>query len=317
MGFPLWPRGVAHAALAASCLLLSGCLLTPGAFKAELTLTGGGAYAFAYDGEIAAVGLSQLASMGGTAPFEPACSDDDGEKRECTAAEAAEQKAEWERQREREAKDRQQMVRAIGGIDPADPDAARKLAAILSKQAGFRSVVHKGDGVYAVNYRAEGRLSHGFVFPLVERMPTVTPFVVAIPRADGSVRVEAPGFGGAPAFGDLPCPWRWARRVCVLAERGHPSPIPRPRRAARSRSSPTAAFWPTTRPRDRRKARPGRSCDGTSTPRQGTPPPRSLPSDPVVPTGSRRDWSPRHQKSRARILSRGFSCPREWEDDAS
>lgn len=202
MGIPLWPRGVVHAALAASCLLLSGCLLTPGAFKAELTLTGGGAYAFAYDGEIAAVGLSQLASMGGTAPFEPACSDDKGEKRECIAAEVAEQKAEWERQREREAKDRQQMVRAIGGIDPADPDAARKLADILSKQAGFRSVVHKGDGVYAVNYRAEGRLSHGFVFPVVERMPTVTPFVVAIPRADGSVRVEAPGFGGAPAFGD-------------------------------------------------------------------------------------------------------------------
>ncbi|HEX2793070.1 MAG TPA: hypothetical protein VHN58_01445 [Croceicoccus sp.] len=202
MGHPFSPRGIARAALAASSLLLSGCLLTPGAFTAQLTLSSGGGYAFAYDGEIAAVGLSQLARMGDVPPFEPACIDDEQNGRKCTAEETAEQKAEWDERQARETKDKERMVRAIGGIDPSDPEAAQKLADTLSRQAGFRSVVHKGDGVYAVKYAAEGRLSHGFVFPLVDRMPTVTPFVVAIPRADGSVRVEAPGFGGEPAFGD-------------------------------------------------------------------------------------------------------------------
>ena len=47
-------------AIAAAACLLSGCLLSPGKFTADMTVMRGGGFTFAYRGEIHLLGLSRL-----------------------------------------------------------------------------------------------------------------------------------------------------------------------------------------------------------------------------------------------------------------
>lgn len=196
MGFHVTLRRVAVAAVTASSLLLSGCLLTPGKFTSELVLKKGGAFSYSYDGEISMMGLSQLSSMGSDNEFAAECRDDNFEERPCTDDETAEQRERWEAEQANEASEKEQFVKMMGNIDPADPESADKLADVLRKQLGWKKVEHVGDGLFMVSYSVTGQLTHGFAFPMVEKMPAVTPFITVLPRADGSVRVEAEGFGG-------------------------------------------------------------------------------------------------------------------------
>lgn len=201
MGISRNLRRAGTAVLAASSLLLSGCLLTPGKFTSELALTKGGGFTYAYDGEISMMGLTQLAKMDSKKTFEAECYDDEFEPADCTAEEEAEQRREWEAEQAKELMEKQQFVKMMGNIDPSDPESAAKIAESLRKQRGWDRVDHVGDGLFMVSYRASGLLSHGFIFPMVEKMPALSPFVTALPRADGSVRVEADGFGGEQMSG--------------------------------------------------------------------------------------------------------------------
>jgi hypothetical protein len=206
--------------LAVLGLLLAGCFVLPGRFRSELDLHRDGTFRFAYKGEITLLALSKLAKggMGGASgakddqvavneTFMPSACEDakSGDSRPCTKAEVDAQRAAWESERGgRQAKKSQEdqaMKAMLGGIDPADPRAAQDLADRLSRQAGWRSVVNKGDGKFDVDFAITGRLDHDFTFPTMERMPVVTPFVTLIRRADGSVRVDAPAFSGAASGG--------------------------------------------------------------------------------------------------------------------
>ena len=199
-------RRAAAAGLAcAAALLLTGCLLSPGTFTSQLELRKGGTFSYSYDGEIYLLALSKLADLGNAAEdaadefVEQACYDDDTfEERACAEDELAEQKSNWEqraeerkREREREA----EMTRAmLGGIDPADPEAAQEFAERLQRQAGWESVEYKGDGLFQVSFRIAGNLSHDFVFPTIERLPTFNFFVLVAKRDNGTARIDAPGF---------------------------------------------------------------------------------------------------------------------------
>ncbi|AKM10622.1 hypothetical protein [Croceicoccus naphthovorans] len=194
MGQPFTLRTAAATIVAAGSLLVSGCLLTPGKFTSELVLKKGGEFAFTYDGEISMMGLTQLASMGANEAFEAECYDDDFEATACTAEEVAEQRAEWEAEQAKDAEKKKQFVRMMGNVDPGDPESVAKLVEVMRRQDGWEKVEQTGDGVFTVSYSATGSLSHPFMFPVVEKL-TVSPFLVAVPRADGSVRVEAEGFG--------------------------------------------------------------------------------------------------------------------------
>lgn len=193
-------RATAIAMIAALSLLLTGCFVTPGKFTSTMVLNKGGTFEFSYDGEIFFLGLSKLALMGmADQPFEAdECYDDDFNKRECTEAELAEQRAEWQAGAEDRAakakKEAQQMAQLMAGIDPTDPKAAEELRALLSRHKGWERVEHKGDGVYDVSYRASGQLSHDFSFPVIEGFPSANLFVQAILRDGSIVRVNAPGF---------------------------------------------------------------------------------------------------------------------------
>ncbi|MBA3055043.1 MAG: hypothetical protein FP826_08940 [Sphingomonadales bacterium] len=204
-----WNRKLAAVAVLALGLALSACLLTPGRFTSTLDLRQDGRFAFAYNGEIHLLALSKLAEMGNAAKksfsAEP-CYDDNMNKRACKADELAEQQREFEQERkssaEKSAWDAEGMKALLGGIDPSNPKAAEELAARLRRQAGWNSVVYKGDGLFLVDFTIAGRLDHDFTFPTIERFPMANAFVQITRRGDGAVRIDAPGFGAGSGVGN-------------------------------------------------------------------------------------------------------------------
>lgn len=206
----------AGALAVAVTMLLTGCLLSPGKFTSQLELKNGGAFAYSYEGEIYLLALSKLAELGNKAELadeefveQPCYSEDDFEERTCSADELAEQKRGWEADREQriksQKKDAEMMSAMLGGIDPADPAAAEELAKRLLRQKGWNAVEYRGDGLYVVEFRIDGRLDHDFLFPTIEGFPMSNFFVLVANRDGGNVRVDAPGFsaqsGGNPFQG--------------------------------------------------------------------------------------------------------------------
>lgn len=201
-------RRLAAVGLAAALsLLLAACMLSPGKFISALDLRKDGRFSYAYQGEIYMLGLSKLAEMGAkskagaTWEATPCYKDDSGDERTCTKDELSQQKSDWEAQQaaqvEKDKKDAEMAKAMMGGIDPSDPKAAEEFAARLRRQAGWKSVIYKGDGMFVVDFAITGKLDHDFVFPTIERFPMANNFVTLNRRADGSVRLDAPGFGPA------------------------------------------------------------------------------------------------------------------------
>ncbi len=184
-------------------LTLAACMLSPGKFISNLDLRKDGQFAFSYRGEIYLLALTKLAEMGrkpGDATFEPEpCFNRKGAERTCTPSEIVAQKEGWEAEQqasaEKSKKDAEEMKPFLGGIDPSDPKAAEELAARLRKQAGWQSVVYKGDGLFEVDFAISGKLDHDFTFPTIERFPMANAFVQLALHSDGTVRIDAPAFG--------------------------------------------------------------------------------------------------------------------------
>lgn len=126
-------------------------------------------------------------------------SDDEAENvdvRECTAAEIEAKRREWESGRAvRQAEQKKQldaMKAMFGGIDPGDPATMTEFANRLQGQGGWKRVVHKGNGLFDVDYEISGRLDHDFVFPIFPNMDFIIPFVQVSHYGGGKVRVTAP-----------------------------------------------------------------------------------------------------------------------------
>ena len=205
---------------AAAPLVLTACLWSPGKFTSELTLRKNGTYTLDYKGEI----LFQLPDGdkdakakpwsdkmalchddGRIERVEPALNDGGDQVRACTAAEIAKLKAEFDKnERDRaasKATENEQMAKVFG-LPGSDDASNRKFAATLMKYKGWRSVSYQGKGVFAVDYRGEGRLTQDVAFPMIPDSDLMLPFVAMRRRADGSVLVTAPAFtGGSGPFG--------------------------------------------------------------------------------------------------------------------
>lgn len=200
-------RGLAASLMIVLGLALSACLLTPGKFTSALDLRKDGRFTYTYAGEIHLLALSKMAQAARSKAFTPdKCYDDEMKERTCTATELAEQKRTWEQDQkvgaEKAKKDAEGMKAMMGGIDPSSPQAAEELAARLRRQVGWKSVVYKGDGLFLVDFALSGRLDHDFAFPTIERFPMGNPFVQLSRRSDGTVRLDAPGFGAGAGGGN-------------------------------------------------------------------------------------------------------------------
>ena len=195
-------KGIATAAVL-GLALLAGCMFAPGKFLADLDIRKDGRFTFHYQGEIQVLALSDLATKGGKAVFSPKpCGDEDDDgasaERTCSAEELKSQKEEWEAEQAsaeaRRRREAEKMRTMTGGLDPQDPKAAEELAKRLRRQAGYRSVEYKGNGLYVVDFLASSSLTHGFAFPAFEGFPLTNAFVLIAPRNDGTIRIDAPGF---------------------------------------------------------------------------------------------------------------------------
>ena len=217
-------------------LWLTGCLLIPGKFTADMTVHRNAEFSFAYRGEIYLLGLGQLAKMGqamdeedeGFLPSPCYDESDQSEKlpallnavthvqrewddapfeRECTQAELDQQRDDWNaeraEQKEKEARELELGIALLGGIDPQSPEAIDEFVERLLRQKGWNSVVHKGNGVFDVDYAITGTLAQDFSFPTIERTPGLSPFIVAIARDNDAARIDAPGFVVAPMTGSI------------------------------------------------------------------------------------------------------------------
>ncbi len=198
---PSTVRMAAASLLAGLSLILTGCFITPGKFDSQLLISDDENFTFTYDGEIFFFGLSNLAQMSAASEqFEPVeCYDDDTfETRDCTEEELAEQRAEWDAGAELRAAEAaekaEQMSAMLGGVDPSDPQAAAELTKLLRRHEGWNRVEHKGNGVFDISYSVSGRISHDFMFPVLEDVPMTNPFVQVFIREGKVLRINAPGF---------------------------------------------------------------------------------------------------------------------------
>ena len=202
MTAPTPKRWMAMAMLSGLSLMLAACILMPGKFGSAMDVRKDGRFSFQYSGEIVLLPLADKKPEAANAEFvpSPCYEDDSGNERACTKDEVAEQKAQSERERESKAKNDSEMAKMfLGGIDPSDKKSAEELANRLRRQAGWRKVIYKGDGVYEVDVLIAGRLDHDFVFPTIEGFPMANAFVQASLRNDGTLRIEAPGYGPSAA----------------------------------------------------------------------------------------------------------------------
>jgi hypothetical protein len=80
----------------------------------------------------------------------------------------------------------------------AETEAQRRaIAEALSKEEGYRSVQYLGGDRFRVDYSISGRLDRAFLFPINLDAMALVPWIAAEVRKDGTVRVQAPGFGDA------------------------------------------------------------------------------------------------------------------------
>lgn len=163
--------------LGAACLLpllLTSCLLVPGRFMSDLTINADRSFAFSYKGQLIASDPGEAMSSN------EAFKSDSSPDQEAAVADRAKDKL-------AKAKEREEKHRAV--------------AAALSKEYGYRSVIYRGDGVFDVDYAVKGVLTTNFTFPFNSDAEVMIPFVAIEVRKDGTVRVRAPGFGSASGIG--------------------------------------------------------------------------------------------------------------------
>jgi hypothetical protein len=169
-------------------LLLVGCLLAPGKFTSTLTINADRTFTYSYQGEVYAFDLNEaMKDM-------PSGNDGDGDDTKKTGLQTAafdgaagQDSGPDAPQDKGTAKD--------DAKSKADTDAKnRELAATLSKEAGFRKVDYVGDNKFLIDYQISGRLDHTYLFPYNLDAGIIIPFVAVELRANGTVRVKAPGF---------------------------------------------------------------------------------------------------------------------------
>ena len=162
----------------AAPLLLVGCILTPGKFTSTLTINADRTFAFTYKGEVYAIDPSSALKGIGD---KPAGGDTDApaEAKPSVYKIAAKSKS---------------KRNAVSEPDADSEAKNREIAAALSKEVGYRSVVYKGKGKFLIDYAINGTLTHNFVYPFNSDAEAVFPFIVVELRQGNTVRVKAPGF---------------------------------------------------------------------------------------------------------------------------
>ena len=128
--------------------------------------------------------------------------EDEFEERDCTEAEIAEQKKEWDDGQVRRKKEKEQAKKMfaalLGGVDPDDPKTIARFTKEVERLAAWNKVEHIGNGVFNIDYSTKGRLADDFAFPVIPRYALGNPMIHISRWDNGRVRIEAPSFHNDP-----------------------------------------------------------------------------------------------------------------------
>lgn len=184
----------------AAPLVLVGCAFSPGKFTSSLTILADRSFTFSYQGEVIAVDLAGEMAKGMGDAFKGLDKDD----KAGVSDTALLSRTAWQDDCAMELNQSQCAdVPAEGGL-AEDDDAAEKakkeakfkaIGEALTKEAGYRSVTYKGEGVFLIDYQISGKLTHGFLWPFNVDAEVIFPFVAVELRGKDVVRVKAPAFG--------------------------------------------------------------------------------------------------------------------------
>jgi len=165
-------------------LALTSCFFVPGKFTSDLVIRADRSFTFSYKGEVVAVDLGSqmgkaMSGIGDAAA--EAESGEDGNKKEGEEAkpEAKEDAPTPAQTAEEKAKQEAQY---------------REMAVQLAKEAGYRQVEYRGNGIFYVDYAISGTLTHDFVYPYNQDAALIFPWVAIELRGKDMVRVKATGF---------------------------------------------------------------------------------------------------------------------------
>ncbi|MBO9714992.1 hypothetical protein [Sphingomonas sp.] len=153
-------------------LVLTACLFLPGKFESTLTIHADRSFTFAYKGEVVAADLE--GAMGKTLSGMGESKDGGSEE-----SNEPEEKPDPKKAAEEKAKKEAEY---------------REVAVQLAKEAGYRSVEYRGEGLFYVDYEISGVLTHNFVYPFDMDTQMIFPWLAIELRGKDVVRVKAPGF---------------------------------------------------------------------------------------------------------------------------
>jgi len=234
---------------AAAPLLLTGCLWGPGKFNSELALRKNGSFVLDYKGEVVLqmpddkgappepwkASMARCYADGRTEvesdilpiklePSDGADSEESDEVRNCTAAEVAKLRNEYEKKAAEKNAERlkeSDNVAKMFGLPGADDASNRRFAENLTKYKGWRSATYKGKGVFDVDYHFEGRVGQDYAFPVMPNSDLIIPFITIRQRNDGSVMVTAPALTGGAG------PFSARAKMMGLPDKGGDGPVSR------------------------------------------------------------------------------------------
>lgn len=164
-------RSLALAVLAP--LVLASCLFVPGKFESALTIHRDRTFAFTYKGEVAAIDVKGLGGKLMKIGMDQSAKAPKGGKPTPPDLSALDLTPEEKAKRD---------------------ETFRKLATELAKEAGYKSVEYRGDGIFYVDFSISGVLDHSFVYPYNLDNEIVFPWLAIELRGKDAVRFKAPGF---------------------------------------------------------------------------------------------------------------------------
>lgn len=185
-------------------LLLTGCLVTPGAFVSTLDVRADRGFTFTYKGEVLAFDFANAMARGMKGADGSANggnsddSDDIGNSSDSMYQPIAFAAA---RQRAKPGKNPAPTPGPEEDFTHPAPDAGKMtaIAEALSKEHGYRSVRYVGGNKFEIDYAISGTLDHGFIYPFNIDAQILFPFVAIELRGPDRIRIKAPGYANSQA----------------------------------------------------------------------------------------------------------------------
>jgi hypothetical protein len=171
-----------------AALALSSCVLAPGKFTSKLVINADRTFTYTYTGQVIAIDMDNaMKGLGDDSPGDG----DKGDDNSVTPSSSDDGQPTLKPIAAQDKKTDKDDAQAKAAADAKN----RAIAEALAKEAGFRKVTYQGDGVFDVDYAITGTLDHAFIWPFNVDAEAVFPFIAVELRANGTVRMKAPGFG--------------------------------------------------------------------------------------------------------------------------